>query len=334
MRITASAMPWVRAGIGLLQGLALCALDQAFQQHAWPGTDGLLFAPLFTLAIFLPLLVISGLGNLRWRTLVPWVAVATVVCAGLAAYDVYRDPYVAGSGFVQLVLPRDPNIARIFPSAVLWVSLAAILFMGHTLAVSGAADRRLVASYATHFDVSWKHGVQSVLAVLFVGVFWGTAVFRRRVVPSRPYRISCRLGPAQSVLDSGDYGGVQLRSARHRHARKYRAGRSHPHLDPAFMALAGDGGDRRGVHCGAHIHRARTAVEHAPRPRAPFDPGAAAAVFDQCRLSGRPSGASRRRSLRYASVLAAVVLLVLIALAAYGVVLRIQQYGLTPERRC
>src|SRR5262249_34246084 len=36
--------------------------------------------------------------------------------------------------------------------------------------------------------------------------------------------------------------------------------------------------------------------------------------------------------LRYASVLAAVVLLVLIALAAYGVVLRIQQYGLTPER--
>src|SRR5262249_39115726 len=64
-------------------------------------------------------------------------------------------------------------IARIFPSAVLWVSLAAILFVGHTLAVSGAADRRVVASYATHFDVSWKDGVQSVLAVLFVGEVWG-----------------------------------------------------------------------------------------------------------------------------------------------------------------
>jgi hypothetical protein len=63
MRITASAMPWVRAGIGLLQGLALFALAQASEQHVWPATDGLLFAPLFTLAIFLPLLVISGLGK-------------------------------------------------------------------------------------------------------------------------------------------------------------------------------------------------------------------------------------------------------------------------------
>ena len=36
--------------------------------------------------------------------------------------------------------------------------------------------------------------------------------------------------------------------------------------------------------------------------------------------------------LRYASVLAAVVLLVLIALATYGMALRIQQYGLSPDR--
>jgi hypothetical protein len=54
MRITASAMPWVRAGIGLLQGLALFALTQASEQHVWPATDGLLFAPLLTLAIFVP----------------------------------------------------------------------------------------------------------------------------------------------------------------------------------------------------------------------------------------------------------------------------------------
>ena len=163
MRITASAMPWVRAGVGLLQGLALFALAQVAEQHVWPATEGLVFAALITVAVLVPLLVISGLGNLGWRTFVSWIAVATIVCAGLAAYGIYRDPVVSG----VLLVPR------IFPSQVLWISLAAVLFITHTLTVSGAADRRLVASYATHFDVSWKHGVQFVLAVLFVGVFWG-----------------------------------------------------------------------------------------------------------------------------------------------------------------
>jgi hypothetical protein len=39
--------------------------------------------------------------------------------------------------------------------------------------VSGEADRKFIASYPIHFDTSWKHGVQFVLAVLFVGLFWG-----------------------------------------------------------------------------------------------------------------------------------------------------------------
>src|ERR1700686_4271967 len=55
----------------------------------------------------------------------------------------------------------------------MWGPLAAILFIIHTLTISGEADRKLIAFYPTHFDIAWKHGVQLVLAVGFVGLLWG-----------------------------------------------------------------------------------------------------------------------------------------------------------------
>ena len=102
------------------------------------------------MAFFVPTLVISGLGNLRPRTLIVWGAVATAICAGLAYYDILRDP-VTHFGV--------PQMPRIVPTATMWFSLSAILFIVHTLTVAGDADRRVLATYPTHFDVSWKHGV-------------------------------------------------------------------------------------------------------------------------------------------------------------------------------
>jgi hypothetical protein len=57
-----------RIAIGLMQGIALYLLQQAFEAKTWPATDGLIFAPLLAVAIFVPTIVVAGLGNMRART--------------------------------------------------------------------------------------------------------------------------------------------------------------------------------------------------------------------------------------------------------------------------
>lgn len=82
----------IRAMIGLAQGLLLYLLSQAAESRFWPGTDPVVFAPLFTIAIFIPLIAASGFDNLRDRTLIIWLAAAAGLCAGLVVYDIYRNP--------------------------------------------------------------------------------------------------------------------------------------------------------------------------------------------------------------------------------------------------
>src|ERR1700741_2914802 len=160
-----------RIAIGLMQGVALYLLQQAFEAKTWPATDGITFAPLLVVAILVPTIVVAGLGNMRLRTLAAWTAVATAVCAGLAMYNIFRDP-TAGSA-----------IQRVTPTPTLWLYLAAGLFITHSLIASGDADRKFIASYSRYFDVSWKQGVQLTLALCFVALFWamlwlGAELFR------------------------------------------------------------------------------------------------------------------------------------------------------------
>jgi hypothetical protein len=160
-----------RIAIGLMQGVALYLLQQAFEAKTWPATDGMTFAPLLVVAILVPTIVVAGLGNMRLRTLAAWTAVATAVCAGLAMYNIFRDP--TGGSAIQ----------RVTPTPTLWLYLAAGLFITHSLIASGDADRKFIASYSRYFDVSWKQGVQLTLALCFVALFWamlwlGAELFR------------------------------------------------------------------------------------------------------------------------------------------------------------
>jgi len=143
-----------RAAIGLLQGLALYGLLRAAETKSWPATDPLLYAPLVTACAFVPLVAIVGLGNLRPRALALWTAIAIAACAGLAAYDIFRDP--------------DAGV-RHDPQPLLWAALTAGLFIAHSLIVAGGSDRRYLAAYATDFAVSWKLALQGALAGAFVG---------------------------------------------------------------------------------------------------------------------------------------------------------------------
>src|SRR5258706_13131405 len=126
-----TATPLKRLAIGLVQGVALLMLYQASENKTWPATDGFVFAPLVASATFVPLIVISALGHLRLRTLVAWAVAATLLCSGLAVYDIFRDSIsTAGGGPVPPVLPAWG----------VWGSPGAGLVVLPTLILSGVAQ--------------------------------------------------------------------------------------------------------------------------------------------------------------------------------------------------
>ncbi len=154
-----------RLSAGIVQGLALYLLYLAADAKVWPATNGQIFAPLLFVALASPLGFILSVGNLRPRTLVWWIAGGTVLVAFLGWYDIWRGWPFEWAG--QQAVPR------IIPDPKLFVGTGAMLFIAHALIAGGDHDRRFRATYPTHFDVSWKLGVQLALALAFVVVFWG-----------------------------------------------------------------------------------------------------------------------------------------------------------------
>jgi uncharacterized protein DUF4153 len=157
-----------RLAVGLLQGLALYLLYSAFDDKVWPATDGYLFAPLALIAFYLPLIAIQGAGNLRATVLAIWIAVAAALIAALAWYDIWRDWPFELNWQNGVDIPTPPTL----PSFGLVFYLSVALFIAHALIVGADADRKLVARYETYFDTAWKLGLQIALSAIFVGAFW------------------------------------------------------------------------------------------------------------------------------------------------------------------
>ncbi len=160
--MTLPSIALVRACVGLAQGVALYLLYRAAEIKGWPATEPHTFAALLAVALFVPVVVVVGLGNLRMRILAVWVVLAAACCAGLAVYDVFREPLIGARNQSNVLLPAP----------VVWLGLIFVLFVVHSLIAAAEADRRAIASYERYFDTAWKHGVQVVLAVAFVGAFW------------------------------------------------------------------------------------------------------------------------------------------------------------------
>lgn len=159
----------IRIGIGLVQGLALFGLHRASDGTGWPTQDSQTFASLLLIAAFVPILLLAGVGRLRPRTLLIWAVAAAAVLAFLGWYDVRQQAPDQGD------LP--------FPTPLLVFVSAAALFVAHHLIAPADRARRLLAPYAAYFDTTWKAGVQLALSLGFTGVFWiilylGSALFR------------------------------------------------------------------------------------------------------------------------------------------------------------
>jgi hypothetical protein len=173
-----AARSWLfaaRLGVALVQALAIWLLSEAAADRpAWPATDPPAFWPLILASALIPLVVLQGLSRLKPRPLAIWALVAAVVVAALGWY-------AASRGAFADIYNYDRNQVS-WPDARLWAVLIASLFIAQALVVDSAIEGRLFPSYPLHFDTAWTQGVQVVLTVVFVGVFWsllelGAALF-------------------------------------------------------------------------------------------------------------------------------------------------------------
>ncbi|MBI3514097.1 MAG: DUF4153 domain-containing protein [Proteobacteria bacterium] len=147
----------------LVQAAALYLLaDAATAPRSWPATVPSLYEPLLLVSVYIPLFVLFGLGQIRARPLAIWLAVAAILVAGLGYHDATRGR-----------VPDSILNPELGPWFRLWLALSASLFVAHVLVVDSTVERRLLPPYERHFDTAWKLGTQVVLAVVFVGVFWG-----------------------------------------------------------------------------------------------------------------------------------------------------------------
>lgn len=142
----------IRLLIGLMQGGALWFLHNAFMSESWPVTDEKLYSSFLTLAFFLPILALAGVGNLRSRTLAPWLAAAAVLCSGLGWYWTFR----------HVGVRAQPD-----PWLYFYPGLLGLLLVAHSLVAAADADRKPIASAATYFDVTCKVATSLVFAILF-----------------------------------------------------------------------------------------------------------------------------------------------------------------------
>ncbi|HEV7229390.1 DUF4153 domain-containing protein [Brevundimonas sp.] len=157
-----------RLAVGLAQGLALYALYRAAEAEAWPATAPQLFGPLLLTALFLPVVVLGGLGRLRVLTLAAWTGAAAVLLALVGWHDVARQSAerIGELGLTPFPLPF----------------VAAAIFILHHLIVPADQERRAIASFPRYFDTAWKAGVQLALSIAFTGALWlllflGAALF-------------------------------------------------------------------------------------------------------------------------------------------------------------
>lgn len=147
-----------RIAVGLVQGVALYVVSQwrrdtplfGLSQEAWAH-----FVEMArTVVLFAPLPVLFGLGNLPPRRLALWAGTAALVLA-----------------FVGWMAPA-PVWSGAPPVVTVWLFSLIVLYIVHEFVQAAHEDRRPIASYATYFDLAWRHAYQAGLALGFTVAFW------------------------------------------------------------------------------------------------------------------------------------------------------------------
>ncbi len=306
----------LRLVTGLAAGLLLYGLYQAGQSKVWPATQRELYAALATLVVFASFVVLAGVSALRLRTLAIWKGTTVVVTGGLAAYAVWSgDP--AARGFDGL----GPQT---------FLAIAALVFIGHHLVEPADVERRRIARYEAYFDITWKHGVQLALSAGFTGAFWlllflASALFKligvdaiQKLIQHEAFAF-----PATAVMFAA---AVQLTDVRASLVRGVRtvALALLSWLLPLMALIA----------VAFLLTLPFTGLEPLWKTKSATAILLTADAFLILLANAAYQDGTETTAvvLKWAARLAGVLLVPITALAAYGLSLRIGQYGLSPDR--
>lgn len=309
---------WLRLGIGLVQGLAAWGLIDSADKAFATGNPQL-FAALVLIAAFPPLILLAGLGRMRTKTLLVWTAAAAAALAGLAVYDLWREP-------LENLSPRH------WPSPQLIAFGAAALYIAHHLIEPADRERRLHPSYQGRFEDAWRHGFQLALSLAFTAVFWGVLRLGASLFDLIGVKLLSQLlgkawfnAPLTAVAFAGAVHLTDVRPGLIRGVRTVGLTLL-SWLLPLMAALTA-------AFLVALVFTGVGPLWGTRRASALLLSAAAVlVVLTNAAYQDGNDRAALPRLLLWAGRLAAVLLVPLIALAAWAVALRIGQYGLTTER--
>jgi len=301
----------VRIGIGLFQGVALYGLYASRVR-----LDPVAFGALWSAALLAPIAALGAVGAVRRGSLAAWIAAAALVPAAMGAYD----RFVAADGHDGW--PSPPTIA----------AAAAVLYILHHLIVPADRARRWRADYEQYFDEGWRDAVRLVLAALFVGALWlllllGAQLFR--LIGLRFLEQLIRQPWFAFPLSTTAFAiATQLTDVSVNLVRGARA--------LALTLLSWLGPVLTLITAGFLLALPFTGLKALWATRSAtglmLSASAALIILINANYQDGERPGFPPRALKWSTRIAAVILAPLVVIAAYGLMLRIGQYGLTPSR--
>lgn len=173
----------LRLAIGFAQGVTAWLLlelvwsgsnsDGAFALKPdafWSTRHPAAFAALVLVTAFVPVVALAELGRMKWKRLAAYLAATAIALVFLTLHDIARDPFDTGA------------IPRFWPSFTLVFCGGIMLFIVNQLLEFRETGRRFYTHYSLHFEESWMRAFQFVLSLVFVGLVWavlllGAALF-------------------------------------------------------------------------------------------------------------------------------------------------------------
>ena len=132
----------------------------------WSERHPMLFAALAVITAYIPVIAIAQLPRMRRKTLLIYLPLTCAAVAGLAAYDIWRDPI----GYYG----TDSRL-RVWPSASFGVHATVGLFIVNQLLEHRERGYRPFSEYPTYFEDAgnFLRGFQLVTSLIFSLLFWG-----------------------------------------------------------------------------------------------------------------------------------------------------------------
>lgn len=311
----------IRLAIGLAQGIALFLLQKADESKAWPATAPMLYAPLLVCALMVPLLPLAALSAMRRQALIAWTALAAALTAILAVHAAWTgaEPERLGAG------PLSPPI---------FIAAAALLFIAHHLVQPADTARKPVAPYADYFDLAFTNLIRLFLSLAFTGAFWlllflAGALFKLIGVEAIQKLIgeTAFAFPATGLMFAAAvHMAVQLTEARAGLVRGVRTvGLTLlAWLSPLMVVIAAG--------FLATLPFTGLAPLWGTKAATALLLAAAAALIILVNAAYQDGVEPPSAIPRWAARIAGLLLIPIVILAAYALWLRVDQYGLTPDR--